>query len=93
MANLAGLPAWVVRRAQEILKELLKNNVNSGSAASIKARSEVMENAFQMSLFGKDDPKQEELIDKLKKLKVLEMTPMQALQTLYELSNEAKEIR
>ena len=45
-----------------------------------------------MSLFGHDDPKQEELIERLKNLKVLEMTPMQALQTLYELNSQAKEI-
>lgn len=93
VAKLAGLPNWVVRRAQEILKELLQNNVNANSQAAIRARSEVADSAFQMSLFGKDDPKQEELLDKLKNLKVLEMTPMQALQTLYELSSEAKEIR
>ena len=93
VAKLAGLPSWVVRRSQEILKELLQNNVNANSQAAIRARSEVVDSAFQMSLFGKDDPKQEELLDKLKNLKVLEMTPMQALQVLYELSQEAREIR
>lgn len=93
VAKLAGLPSWVVRRSQEILKELLQNNVNANSQAAIRARSEVVDSAFQMSLFGKDDPKQEELLDKLKNLKVLEMTPMQALQMLYELSQEAREIR
>ena len=92
VAKLAGLPAWVVHRAQEILKELLSNSVNTGSGTAIQAKSEVMDNAFQMSLFGHDDPKQEELIERLKNLKVLEMTPMQALQTLYELNSQAKEI-
>ena len=93
VAKLAGLPNWVVRRSQEILKELLQNNVNANSQAAIQARSEVVDSAFQMSLFGRDDPKQEELLDKLKNLKVLEMTPLQALQVLYELSQQAKEIR
>ena len=93
VAKLAGLPHWVVHRAQEILKDLLENNTNPGSGTAIKARSEVVDSGFQMSLFAADDPKQEELIDKLKSLKVLEMTPMQALQTLYDLSNQAKEIR
>ena len=92
VAKLAGLPAWVVHRAQEILKELLSNSVNTGSGTAIQAKSEVADNAFQMSLFGHDDPKQEELIERLKNLKVLEMTPMQALQTLYELNSQAKEI-
>ncbi len=92
VAKLAGLPAWVVHRAQEILKELLSNSVNTGSGTAIQAKSEVVGNAFQMSLFGHDDPKQEELIERLKNLKVLEMTPMQALQTLYELNSQAKEI-
>lgn len=92
VAKLAGLPAWVVHRAQEILKELLQNSVNTGSGTAIQAKSEVVDNAFQMSLFGHDDPKQEELIERLKNLKVLEMTPMQALQTLYELNSQAKEI-
>ncbi len=92
VAKLAGLPAWVVHRAQEILKELLSNSVNTGSGTAIQAKSEVVDNAFQMSLFGQDDPKQEELIERLKNLKVLEMTPLQALQTLYELNSQAKEI-
>lgn len=92
VAKLAGLPAWVVHRAQEILKELLSNSVNTGSGTAIQAKSEVVDNAFQMSLFGHDDPKQEKLIERLKNLKVLEMTPMQALQTLYELNSQAKEI-
>ncbi len=91
VAKLAGLPAWVVKRAQEILAELLENNV-SNSPSAIKARTEVLEGSFQMSLFGADDPKQEELLEKLRGLKVLEMTPLEAQQTLYQLCNEAKEI-
>ena len=91
VAKLAGLPAWVVKRAQEILAELLENNV-SNSPSAIKARTEVLEGSFQMSLFGADDPKQEELLEKLRSLKVLEMTPLEAQQTLYQLCNEAKEI-
>ena len=67
VAKLAGLPAWVVHRAQEILKELLSNSVNTGSGTAIQAKSEVVDNAFQMSLFGHDDPKQEELIERLKR--------------------------
>ncbi len=91
VAKLAGLPNWVVKRAQEILKELLENNV-SNSPSAIKARTEVLAESFQMSLFAKDDPKQEEILARLKGLKVLEMTPLEAQQILYELCNEAKEI-
>ncbi len=91
VAKLAGLPNWVVKRAQEILKELLENNVNN-SPSAIKARTEVLTESFQMSLFAKDDPKQEEILARLKGLRVLEMTPLEAQQILYELCNEAKEI-
>ena len=91
VAKLAGLPNWVVKRAQEILKELLENNVNN-SPSAIKARTEVLTESFQMSLFAKDDPKQEEILTRLKGLRVLEMTPLEAQQILYELCNEAKEI-
>ncbi len=47
------------------MKELLENNV-SNSPSAIKARTEVLAESFQMSLFAKDDPKQEEILARLK---------------------------
>lgn len=93
VAKLAGLPGWVTNRAAEILKNLLSNSLNTGSAAVIEARTRAEDADLQMTLFesGKNEQK-EKIIEKLRKLKVLEMTPIQALETLYSLNREAGRI-
>ncbi len=91
VARLSGLPKWVVSRASEILKELLKNNVNTGGASALEAKAEVTEDSGQMSLFDQA-PEKDELIGELAGLSVLEMTPMQSLEVLYKLQQKAKRI-
>ena len=89
VAKLAGLPGWVVKRAQEILEELLQKDV-AKKASNIKAKKQVEEDPLQISLFGSGDSEKEALLEQLKGLSVMEMTPLQAMQTLYDLQNKAK---
>ncbi|MBC8543003.1 MAG: DNA mismatch repair protein MutS [Clostridia bacterium] len=89
VAKLAGLPGWVVKRAQEILEELLQKDV-AKKASNIKAKKQVEEDPLQISLFGSGDSEKEALLEELKGLSVMEMTPLQAMQTLYDLQNKAK---
>ena len=89
VAKLAGLPGWVVKRAQEILEELLQKDV-AKKASNIKATKQVEEDPLQISLFGSGDSEKEALLEELKGLSVMEMTPLQAMQTLYDLQNKAK---
>lgn len=89
VAKLAGLPGWVVKRAQEILEELLQKDV-AKKASNIRAKKQVEEDPLQISLFGSGDSEKEALLDELRGLPVMEMTPLQAMQTLYDLQNKAK---
>ncbi len=89
VAKLAGLPGWVVKRAQEILEELLQKDV-AKKASNIRAKKQVEEDPLQISLFGSGDSEKEALLDELRGLSVMEMTPLQAMQTLYDLQNKAK---
>jgi len=80
VAQLAGLPRPVIRRAQELLREL-----ESGERVHTpKARQE--EGPAQLSLFIQRDP----VLDALKSLDVNSLSPLEALMKLYELQKLAK---
>jgi DNA mismatch repair protein MutS len=80
VAQLAGLPKPVIRRAQELLREL-----ESGQRAHApSARQE--EGPAQLSLFIQRDP----VLDALKTLDVNSLSPLEALMKLYELQKLAK---
>ncbi len=82
VAQLAGVPSEVIRRAKETLKELEEKTPSERSAP---ARTEEEELPMFASL--KDD-----IIDTLKAVQVDTMTPIEALSKLYELSKEAKKL-
>jgi len=79
VAQLAGLPKPVIRRAQELLREL-----ESGERA--QASKAKKEESPQLSLFIERDP----VLDALKSLDVNSLSPLEALTKLYELQKLAK---
>jgi DNA mismatch repair protein MutS len=86
VAQLAGIPRQVVRRAEEVLEELERK----GDARTRRRamRDLVMPQALQLTLFSAEpDP----LIEDLKSLAVDELTPLEALTRLYELQRKARE--
>lgn len=72
VAQLAGLPAPVIGRANEIMAELEKT---SGRAVKINPNS-----AQQAALFPETSP----LLDELKRLDVNSLSPIEALNKLFE---------
>ena len=72
VAQMAGLPAPVIARANEILKQL--------EASSGKTLPEINEEKEQLRLFPENNP----LMDAFKKLDLESLTPIQALNKLYE---------
>jgi DNA mismatch repair protein MutS len=86
VAQLAGIPRQVVRRAEEVLEELERKG---DAKARRKAMHElVMPEALQLTLFaGEPDP----LVDELKALPVDELSPLEAIAKLYELQRKARE--
>jgi len=80
VAQLAGLPKTVIRRAQEILEQLERDS----RRAPIKPRR--IAEVRQLALFPETSP----IVEELKKLDIESMTPLEALNKLYELQQEVK---
>jgi DNA mismatch repair protein MutS len=82
VAKLAGMPKSIVKRAEEILKELEANNSNDGVAA--RPMKEIGENreGYQLSFFQLDDPVLCQIRDEIVNLDVNNLTPLEALNKL-----------
>jgi DNA mismatch repair protein MutS len=89
VAQLAGMPRAVVRRAREILTELEQGP--SGGKAETSRRRKAMARApdadlpLQLTLFGVPNP----VVEELKALDVESLSPLEALTTLFELRRRA----
>lgn len=84
VARLAGIPEDVLKRAEEILKQLEEADINRKSIRKLR-REIKKEFTEQIDFFSY---KKEEIIDKIEKLDILNITPVQALNILSELKHE-----
>lgn len=88
VAKMAGMPQSIVKRANDILKQLETDNRKQGiSKKPIKDISEKRE-GLQLSFFQLDDPVLSQVRDEINSLDVNNLTPMEALNKL----NEIKKI-
>ncbi len=81
VAEMAGLPSEVVRRAQRILLRLEKHQIDP----SDRTVSEKVRQKPQVDLFAPPDESTQLLLSELKRVRPEEMTPLQALTFLSEL--------
>ena len=91
VARLAGVPSTITKRANEIVEELLKNNVDQiAKSVSVPKRSSVKDEKDdgQVSLF--DSRTDRDIIQELQVLDLSSMTPIDALNTLNELQSKAR---
>ncbi|MEY8758304.1 DNA mismatch repair protein MutS [Chryseobacterium tongliaoense] len=79
VAKLAGMPAKVVNRANEILKTLEASRTQSNSSDNIKR---VTDENMQLSFFQLDDPVLENIREELTKIDINTLTPIEALMKL-----------
>ena len=79
VAKLAGMPAKVVNRANEVLKTLEKSRSTSSSKDSTKA---ITDESMQLSFFQLDDPVLENIREELLKIDINTLTPIEALMKL-----------
>jgi len=77
VAQLAGLPRPVIRRAEEILEDLEQGQTTHEAAPAV--------GTLQLSLFAPQNP----VVDELKSLDVDGLSPLEALTKLYELKKKA----
>ena len=89
VAQLAGIPKAIVRRAAEVLSELEsmsregsdKDRRRSAMAAPIPETTP----QIQLTMFGRPDP----VVEELKALDVESLSPIEAITKLYELKRKA----
>lgn len=81
VAKLAGMPAKVVNRANEILKTLEASRTQ-GSEGTSEGVKRVTEENMQLSFFQLDDPVLENIREELTKIDINTLTPIEALMKL-----------
>ncbi|MDR1809543.1 MAG: DNA mismatch repair protein MutS [Prevotella sp.] len=87
VAKMAGMPQSIVKRANEILKQLEDDNRKGGISRPIENITEKRE-GYQLSFFQLDDPVLCQVRDEIASLDINNLTPMEALNKL----NEIKKI-
>ena len=88
VAQLAGMPRQVVRRASEVLSELERDNAATGRrerrSAAVTKQPDI---PMQLTLFGGTHP----VVERIRELEIDGLTPLDALTTLYELRRLSNE--
>jgi len=94
VAQLAGMPRPLIRRAEEVLK-VLESARGEASQASSEPQSQAPstshiaphEEGLQMSFFQLDDPALESIRDQILEVDIDHLTPMQALMKLHDIKS------
>ena len=85
VAKMAGMPAWVLKRANEVLKTLEKSPTQKNM--SDQAQKTTEEN-LQLSFFQLDDPILEAIREELLGIDINTLTPVEALMKLNEIKRK-----
>ena len=88
VAKLAGMPDWVVNRAEHVLKELENTHQQVGQV-SPKQKASMQKNTneapMQLSFFQLNDPVLEQIHETLMAIDINVLTPVEALMKLHEI--------
>lgn len=87
VAKMAGMPEFVIHRANQKLKVLEKSHTVETNAESLKVGKDEM----QLSFFNLDDPLLENLRKEIKDLDIDTLTPIEALMKLNEIKRQLKQ--
>ncbi|MGQ9682475.1 MAG: DNA mismatch repair protein MutS [Anaerolineae bacterium] len=87
VAEIAGVPRPVIKRAREILKELERRSLTSGAGTARAGQRLGRPAQRQLPLFGAGHP----VVEALRGLRLDEMSPLEALSKLYDLQRLARE--
>ncbi len=83
VARMAGMPARVVEKAEEVLEKLEEQRNAASPPAPLQKRGE--ESPMQLSFFQLDDPILTQIRDELKKFSIEKMSPLDAFDKLREI--------
>jgi len=84
VASMAGMPKSVVKRSDEILKQLEEGGERKTLSKPVATIGERRE-GFQLSFFQLDDPVLKQIRDEIKRLDINQLTPLEALNKLHEI--------
>ena len=88
VAKMAGMPKSIVKRANEILKQLESDNRQQDIKHKPVKKIASAAEGYQLSIFQLDDPVLSQVRDEIKNIDINNLTPMEALNKL----NEIKKI-
>ena len=88
VAQIAGIPKAVVRRAREILEDLEQDG-RSAEFPLPAPRGDAQAATFQLTMFGGSDP----IVEELRTLDVAAMSPLEAITALFSLQAKARPAR
>ena len=86
VAKMAGMPEFVIRKANQKLRILEKSHT-----VETNAESKIGKDEMQLSFFNLDDPLLETLREEIKDLNIETLTPIDALMKLNEIKRQLKE--
>ena len=84
VAKLAGMPKTIVKRAQEVLKQLEANNRNEGVGKDMTGVT-TQRTGYQLSIFQLDDPVLSQIRDEILHIDINNLTPFEALRKLHDI--------
>ena len=85
VAEIAGMPRSIVKRANTILKQLEADNAGVGSTGAQKIEVTKKQEGMQLSVFQLDDPVLCQIRDEIRGLDINNLTPVEALNKLNEI--------
>ncbi len=86
VAKMAGMPKSLVKRANEILKELEDSSKENRKTEKIQSAAQSGE-GYQLSIFQLDDPVLTQIKKEIEGIDINNLTPMEALNKLNEIKN------
>jgi DNA mismatch repair protein MutS len=89
VARMAGMPGSVVKRADEILKELEQSHDKQELAKPVSDIAGHRE-GLQLSIFQLDDPVLKQIRDEILEIDIDNLTPVEALNKLYNIKKLLK---
>ncbi|MDR2231652.1 MAG: DNA mismatch repair protein MutS [Tannerella sp.] len=90
VAKMAGMPKSIVKRADEILKQLETENSQTGLTTKPVKKIASKGEGYQLSFFQLDDPTLSQIRDEIKNLDINNLTPIEALNKLNEIKRIIK---
>jgi DNA mismatch repair protein MutS len=90
VAKMAGLPKSIVKRSDEILKQLESENSQAGIAGKPVKKIASGGGGYQLNFFQLDDPLLSQIRDEIKNLDLNNLTPLEALNKLNEIKRLVK---